>query len=75
MAILASRSQRLPFALIWTEHIALDRMLGYGLKYPTRFKDTHIMFDQAARNCICSPSVLGGGLAPQIASFAARSAR
>lgn len=30
------------FALIWTAHIGLDRMLGYGLKYPTFFKDTHL---------------------------------
>jgi Domain of unknown function (DUF4260) len=29
-------------ALIWIAHIALDRMLGFGLKYPTFFKDTHL---------------------------------
>jgi hypothetical protein len=29
-------------ALIWTAHIAFDRLLGYGLKYPTFFKDTHL---------------------------------
>jgi Domain of unknown function (DUF4260) len=29
-------------ALIWLGHIGLDRMLGYGLKYPTGFKDTHL---------------------------------
>jgi hypothetical protein len=29
-------------ALIWTAHIAADRLLGYGLKYPTFFKDTHL---------------------------------
>ena len=29
-------------ALIWTAHIGMDRMLGYGLKYPTGFKDTHL---------------------------------
>jgi Domain of unknown function (DUF4260) len=27
--------------LIWLAHIGMDRMLGYGLKYPTEFKDTH----------------------------------
>jgi hypothetical protein len=32
----------LAIALIWTAHIALDRLLGYGLKYPTFFKDTHL---------------------------------
>jgi len=34
----------LPYGLIWTAHIALDRMLGYGLKYPTRFNDTHLQW-------------------------------
>jgi hypothetical protein len=29
-------------ALIWSAHIGMDRMLGYGLKYPTAFKDTHL---------------------------------
>jgi hypothetical protein len=29
-------------ALIWIAHIAIDRLLGYGLKYPTNFKDTHL---------------------------------
>jgi hypothetical protein len=29
-------------ALIWFAHLGLDRMLGFGLKYPTAFKDTHL---------------------------------
>jgi hypothetical protein len=29
-------------ALIWFAHIGMDRMMGYGLKYPTEFKDTHL---------------------------------
>jgi hypothetical protein len=28
--------------LIWVTHIGVDRALGYGLKYPTGFKDTHL---------------------------------
>ncbi len=28
--------------LIWLAHIGLDRMVGYGLKYETAFKDTHL---------------------------------
>jgi hypothetical protein len=28
--------------LIWFAHIGLDRLLGFGLKYPTEFKDTHL---------------------------------
>lgn len=27
---------------IWVAHIGFDRLLGYGLKYPTTFKDTHL---------------------------------
>lgn len=27
---------------IWTAHIGFDRVLGYGLKYPTGFSDTHL---------------------------------
>jgi hypothetical protein len=29
-------------ALIWFAHIGMDRALGYGLKYDTDFKDTHL---------------------------------
>jgi len=29
-------------ALIWLAHIGVDRALGYGLKYPTRFEDSHL---------------------------------
>jgi hypothetical protein len=29
-------------ALIWLAHIGFDRALGYGLKHPDSFKDTHI---------------------------------
>jgi hypothetical protein len=32
----------LPLSFIWFAHIGFDRMLGYGLKYPTQFKDTHL---------------------------------
>ena len=28
--------------LIWLAHIGADRALGYGLKYPSGFKDTHL---------------------------------
>lgn len=31
-----------PYGLIWVAHIAIDRLLGFGLKYPTNFKDTHL---------------------------------
>jgi Domain of unknown function (DUF4260) len=29
-------------ALIWLTHIGIDRTIGYGLKYPGGFKDTHL---------------------------------
>ncbi|HEY4379629.1 MAG TPA: DUF4260 domain-containing protein [Acidobacteriaceae bacterium] len=32
----------LAIAVIWVSHIAFDRLLGYGLKYPAHFKDTHL---------------------------------
>lgn len=28
--------------LIWIAHIGMDRMFGLGLKYPTKFQDTHL---------------------------------
>lgn len=31
-----------PAALIWLAHIGLDRMVGYGLKYPDGFRGTHL---------------------------------
>ena len=36
------RTWGLSFAMIWLSHIEWDRMLGFGLKYPTFFKDTHL---------------------------------
>ena len=32
----------LPVCLIWLAHIGFDRLLGYGLKYPGAFRDTHL---------------------------------
>jgi hypothetical protein len=29
-------------AAIWIAHIAFDRLLGFGLKYPEAFKPTHL---------------------------------
>lgn len=41
-ALLLGATQLLPVALIWANHIAIDRLLGYGLKYPSGFGDTHL---------------------------------
>lgn len=32
----------LALGLILSAHIAMDRSIGYGLKYPSHFKDTHL---------------------------------
>jgi hypothetical protein len=32
----------LPYALIWFNHIGIDRLMGYGLKYPDGFGFTHL---------------------------------
>lgn len=36
------RNTALAFSFIWLAHIGFDRVLGFGLKYPTFFKDTHL---------------------------------
>ncbi|MGA8477479.1 MAG: DUF4260 family protein [Chthoniobacterales bacterium] len=41
-AVLERSPWLLSYGLIWTSHIGLDRLLGFGLKYPTRFNDTHL---------------------------------
>ena len=41
-AIVGSHPAWLPYLLIWAAHIALDRALGYGLKYNAGFKTTHL---------------------------------
>lgn len=30
------------FAAVWVTHIGADRLIGYGLKFPGNFKDTHL---------------------------------
>lgn len=42
VALSLHRTPLTAISLIWTAHIAIDRVLGYGLKYPTHFKDTHL---------------------------------
>jgi hypothetical protein len=41
-ALLLRSPALLPYALIWMNHIGVDRLLGYGLKYPAGFKWTHL---------------------------------
>jgi hypothetical protein len=42
VAIAVYRVGMLPFLWIWTAHIGMDRVLGYGLKYSTSFARTHL---------------------------------
>jgi hypothetical protein len=41
-ALLLHSGSLLPYALIWLNHIGVDRLLGYGLKYPAGFGWTHL---------------------------------
>jgi Domain of unknown function (DUF4260) len=42
VGVLAGSRVPVEVALVWLVHIGVDRLLGYGLKYPTAFKDTHL---------------------------------
>ncbi|MDD5277154.1 MAG: DUF4260 domain-containing protein [Methylovulum sp.] len=42
VAVVMGNALFLALALIWFVHIGVDRMLGYGLKYPEGFKATHL---------------------------------
>ena len=41
-ALLADAENVLAVALVWLAHIGVDRAIGYGLKYPTALRDTHL---------------------------------
>jgi hypothetical protein len=41
-ALLLRSPGLVPIALIWFNHIGVDRLLGYGLKYPAGFSWTHL---------------------------------
>jgi hypothetical protein len=40
--VIADAEIAIELGLIWFTHIGVDRAIGYGLKYPTGFKDTHL---------------------------------
>jgi len=42
VGVLADSGVAVQVALIWFAHIGADRALGYGLKYPSAFSDTHL---------------------------------
>jgi hypothetical protein len=41
-ALLLGAKAELPIALIWINHISIDRLMGYGLKYSNGFGWTHL---------------------------------
>ncbi len=41
-AFVAEQPVGMQIAIIWLAHIGADRLLGYGLKYESGFKDTHL---------------------------------
>jgi hypothetical protein len=41
-ALVLAQPLALSIALIWLAHAGFDRLLGYGLKYPSAFADTHL---------------------------------
>ena len=41
-ALLLGAQGFVPVALIWANHISVDRLLGYGLKYRSGFGWTHL---------------------------------
>jgi len=42
VGIIGGASFAVDVAVIWIGHIGGDRLLGYGLKLPTGFQDTHL---------------------------------
>jgi hypothetical protein len=42
VGVLAGAGTATQLALVWLAHIGVDRFVGYGLKYPTGFRDTHL---------------------------------
>jgi hypothetical protein len=42
VGVLGGSDVAVQVALIWLAHVGFDRLLGYGLKYPSAFADTHL---------------------------------
>lgn len=40
--VVADRPLFVLIGIIWAAHIGMDRLLGYGLKLPTGFRETHL---------------------------------
>jgi hypothetical protein len=64
VGVLVGPSSIVWVALIWAAHIGMDRAVGYGLKYPSGFKDTHLMADVDARGSVPHPDTHEAGPVP-----------
>ena len=42
VALIVEWGAGVQLGLIWLAHIGIDRALGYGLRYPDAFRDTHL---------------------------------
>ncbi|PEZ01269.1 hypothetical protein CN326_21655 [Bacillus sp. AFS018417] len=42
LGMLFTNNITIMLGLVWTAHIGMDRVLGYGLKYNNSFKETHL---------------------------------
>lgn len=42
LGLLGSQASLMTVGLIWTAHVAVDRLVGFGLKYPDGFRRTHL---------------------------------
>jgi Domain of unknown function (DUF4260) len=42
IGVIANTEIAVQLGLIWLAHIGIDRAIGYGLKYPSGFKETHL---------------------------------
>lgn len=54
-AMLLRTPDPLPYALIWINHIGVDRLLGFGLKYPAGFQFTHLSAKHSRRAAVTAP--------------------
>jgi hypothetical protein len=54
-AVLTDTRLALLVALVWAGHVGADRLVGYGLKYPSGFKDTHLSVQPVPVGALADP--------------------
>lgn len=42
VGLLGGMTILIPIGMVWVAHVGIDRALGYGLKLPSNFRDTHL---------------------------------